>query len=213
MDGINLCAAPLDIDPRQRYFTTVQPFSYRDTLTVLGYVQEVAEHLDQLREQLDNLAKDVDAVIDANNQYIKNMADNLLKQMSVLREELIRLIEQSQTTGIAWSPAYGKQDALQTVLDGLYDNTRNHALFWGDYDGMALEASMYDALGLSAREYDLRATAVDNCVPGDFLGRSQFPYGKSIPEGEPADIYLTRGDADARYVERNPTAANFDRKE
>ena len=71
---------------------------------------------------------------------------------------------------------------------------------------------MYDALGLSAREYDLRATAVDNCVPGDFPGRSQFPYGKSIPEGEPADIYLTRGDADARYVERNPTAANFDRK-
>lgn len=213
MDGINLCAAPLDIDPRQRYFTTVQPFSYRDTLTVLGYVQEVAEHLDQLREQVDNLAKDVDAVIDANNQYIKDMADNLLKQMSVLREELIRLIEQSQTTGMAWSPAYGKQDALQTVLDGLYDNTRNHALFWRDYDGMALEASMYDALGLSAREYDLRATAVDNCVPGDFPGRSQFPYGKSIPEGEPADIYLTRGDADARYVERNPTAANFDRKE
>ena len=213
MDGINLCAAPLDIDPRQRYFTTVQPFSYRDTLTVLGYVQEVAEHLDQLREQLDNLAKDVDAVIDANNQYIKNMADNLLKQMSVLREELIRLIEQSQTSGMAWSPAYGKQDALQTVLDGLYDNARNHALFWRDYDGMALEASMYDALGLSAREYDLRATAVDNCVPGDFPGRSQFPYGKSIPEGEPADIYLTRGDADARYVERNPTAANFDRKE
>lgn len=212
MDGINLCAAPLDIDPRQRYFTTVQPFSYRDTLTVLGYVQEVAEHLDQLREQLDNLAKDVDAVIDANNQYIKDMADNLLKQMSVLREELIRLIEQSQTTGMAWSPAYGKQDALQTVLDGLYDNTRNHALFWEDYDGMALEASMYDALGLSAREYDLRATAVDNCVPGDFPGRSQFPYGKS-PGGAPADIYLTRGDADARYVERNPTAANFDRKE
>jgi len=213
MDGINLCAAPLDIDPRQRYFTTVQPFSYRDTLTVLGYVQEVAEHLDQLREQLDNLAKDVDAVIDANNQYIKDMADNLLKQMSVLREELIRLIEQSQTTGMAWSPAYGKQDALQTVLDGLYDNTRNHALFWEDYDGMALEASMYDALRLSAREYDLRATAVDNCVPGDFPGRSQFPYGKSILEGEPADIYLTRGDADARYVQRNPTAANFDRKE
>ena len=59
MNGINLCAAPLDIDPRQRYFTTVQPFSYRDTLTVLGYVQEVAEHVDELREQLDNLAKDL----------------------------------------------------------------------------------------------------------------------------------------------------------
>lgn len=213
MDGINVCAAPLDIDPRQRYFTTVQPFSYRDTLTVLGYVQEVADHLDQLRERLNNLAKDTNAAIDANNQNIKNMADNLLKQMAALREELIRLIEQSQVTGIAWSPVYGKQDALQSVLDGMYDNVRNHGLFWEDYDNMQLEAPMYDALGLSAREYDLRATAVDNCVPGDFPGRSQFPYGKSIPERQTADIYLTRGDADSMYVQRNPTAQNFDNKE
>ena len=213
MDGINTCAAPLDIDPRQRYFTTVQPFSYRDTLTVLGYVQEVADHLDQLRERLNNLAKDVNAAIDANNQDVKDIADNLLRQMAALREELIRLIEQSQVTGIAWSPVYGKQDALQSVLDGMYDNVRNHGLFWGDYDNMQLEASTYDALGLPAREYDLRATAVDNCVPGDFPGRSQFPYGRSIPEGEPADIYLTRGDADSMYVQRNPTAQNFDNKE
>ena len=213
MDGINMCAAPLDVDPRQRYFTTVQPFSYRDTLTVLGYAQEVAEHLDQLRERLNNLAKDVNAAIDANNQDVKDIADNLLRQMAALREELIRLIEQSQVTGIAWSPVYGKQDALQSVLDGMYDNVRNHGLFWRDYDNMQLEASIYDALGLSAREYDLRATAVDNCTPGDFAGRSQFPYGRSIPEGEPADIYLTRGDADSMYVQRNPTAQNFDSKE
>lgn len=202
--------------PRQRLFdgvSTSVPFTYRDGSTTLQVIECLKHNLDTLQSDFNNLVESVNAAIDANNQDIRDMADNLLKQMAVLREELIRLIEQSQTTGLAWSPVYGKQDALQTVLDGLYDNTRNHALFWEDYDGMALEASMYDALGLSAREYDLRATAVDNCVPGDFPGRSQFPYGKSIPEGEPADIYLTRGDADARYVERNPTAANFDRKE
>ena len=212
MYGLNSTITPLDLDPRQRYYTTTQPFSYRDTLTVLGMVQEVAGHLDELRESVDDLAKDVDAGIDGNNQYIKNVADDLLKQMAVLREELIRLIEQSQVTGLAWSPAYGRQDALQTVLDEMYDNVRNHGLFWEDYDNMLLEASTYDALGLSAREYDLRATAVDNCVPGDFPGRSQFPYGKSIPEGEPADIYLTKGDADATYVQRNPTVLNFENR-
>lgn len=204
------------LTPRQRLFDGVPtsvPFTYRDGLTTLQLIECLKHNLDTLQSDFNNLVESVNAAIDANNQDIRDMADNLLKQMAVLREELIRLIEQSQTTGLAWSPVYGKQDALQTVLDGLYDNTRNHALFWEDYDGMALEASMYDALGLSAREYDLRATAVDNCRPGDFPGRSQFPYGKSIPEGEPADIYLTRGDADARYVERNPTAANFDRKE
>lgn len=74
MDGINTCAAPLDIDPRQRYFTTVQPFSYRDTLTVLGYVQEVAEHLDQLRESVDDLAKDENADVDAINKVLTQIA-------------------------------------------------------------------------------------------------------------------------------------------
>lgn len=201
---------------KQRLFDGVPtsvPFTYRDGLTTLQLIECLRHNLDTLQSDFNTLVESVNAAIDANNQDIQKMADNLLKQMAALREELIRLIEQSQVTGVAWSPVYGRQDALQSVLDGMYDNVRNHGLFWGDYDNMQLEASMYDALGLSAREYDLRATAVDNCVPGDFPGRSQFPYGRSIPEGEPADIYLTRGDVDSMYVQRNPTAQNFDNKE
>lgn len=197
--------------PLVRIPTSV-PFTYRDGLTTLQLIECIRCNLDDLQSDFNTLIEQVNQSITDNNNAIQQIADNLIKQMAALRKELIQLIEQSQTTGVAWSPVYGKQDALQTVLDGMYDNTRNHALFWADYDNMALEATMYDALGLSAREYDLRATAVDNCVPGDFPGRSQFPYGKSIPEGEPADIYLTRGDADATYVQRNPTAENFDSK-
>lgn len=202
--------------PRQRLFdgvATSVPFSYRDGLTVLQLIECLRHNLDVLQSDFNTLVESVNDAIDANNQDIKDMADNLLRQMAALREELIRLIEQSQVTGVAWSPVYGKQDAMQTVLDGMYDNARGHGLFWKDYDGMELEASMYDVLELSAREYDLRATAVDNCVPGDFPGRSQFPYGRSISEGEPAAIYLTRGDADSMYVQRNPTAQNFDSRE
>lgn len=198
--------------PLVRVPTSV-PFTYRDGLTTLQLIECVRCNLDDLQADFNMLVEQVNQSIAENNTTVQQTADNLVKQVAVLRDELIRLIKQSQSTGLAWSPVYGKQDALQTVLDGMYDNTRNHALFWADYDNMELEASMYDALGLTAREYDLRATAVDNCVPGDFPGRSQFPYGKSIPEGEPADVYLTRGDADGRYVQRNPTAQNFDSKE
>ena len=172
--------------PRQRLFDGVPtsvPFTYRDGLTTLQLIERLRYNLDALQSDFNALVESVNAAIDANNRDIKNMADNLLRQMAALREELIRLIEQSQVTGLAWSPVYGKQDALQTVLDGMYDNARNHGLFWGDFDNMELEASLYDALGLSAREYDLRATAVDNCVPGDFSGRSQFPYGGEHPRG------------------------------
>lgn len=202
--------------PRQRLFDGVPtsvPFTYRDGLTTLQLIECLRHNLDALQSDFNALVESVNAAIDANNQDIKNMADNLLRQMAALREELIRLIEQSQVTGLAWSPVYGKQDALQTVLDGMYDNTRNHALFWSDYDNMGLQASLYDALGLTARDYDLRATAVDNCVPGDFPGRSQFPYGKSLPEGKPADVYLTKDGADAKYVQRNPTVSNFENSE
>lgn len=198
--------------PPVRIPTSV-PFIYRDGLTTLQLIECIRCNLDGLQSDFNTLVEQVNQSIADNNTTVQQIADNLVKQMATLREELIQLIEQSQSTGLAWSPVYGKQDALQTVLDGMYDNTRNHALFWGDYDGMELEATIYDALGLSAREYDLRATAVDNCVPGDFPGRSQFPYGKSIPEGEPADIFLTRGDADAKYVRRNPTVSNFETRQ
>lgn len=187
--------------PPMRVPTSV-PFTYRDGLTTLQLIECVRCNLDDLQADFNTLVEQVNQSIADNNTTVQQIADNLVKQMAILRDELIRLIKQSQSTGLAWSPVYGKQDALQTVLDGMYDNTRNHALFWSDYDNMALEATMYDGLGLTARDYDLRATAVDNCVPGDFLGRSQFPYGRSIPEGEPANIYLTGDNADAKYVLR-----------
>lgn len=197
--------------PLARIPTSI-PFTYRDGLTTLQLIECIRSNLDGLQSDFNALVEQVNQSITDNNATVQQIADNLVKQMAILREELIQLIKQSQSTGLSWSPAYGKQDALQVALDGMYDNTRNHALFWADYDNMELGASMYDALGLTAREYDLRATAVDNCVPGDFPGRSQFPYGRSIPEGKPADIYLTRGDADSMYVQRNPTAQNFDNK-
>lgn len=177
--------------PPARIPTSV-PFTYRDGLTTLQLIECIRCNLDGLQSDFNTLVEQVNQSITDNNAAVQQIADNLVQQMAILREELIRLIKQSQSTGLAWSPVYGRQDALQTVLDGLYDNTRNHALFWSDYDNMGLQAFTYDALGLTARDYDLRATAVDNCVPGDFPGRSQFPYSKNIPEGDPPDVTLPK---------------------
>jgi hypothetical protein len=198
--------------PLVRIPTSV-PFTYRDGATTLQLIESIRCNLDGLQSDFNTLVEQVNQSIADSDATVRQLADNLVGQMAILREELVQLIEQSQSTGLAWSPVYGKQDALQTVLDGMYDNTRNHALFWSDYDGMELEASTYDGLGLSAREFDLHATAVDNDVPGNFPGRSQFPYGKSIPEGEPTEVYLTKFDADATYVQRHPTVSNFENRE
>ena len=202
--------------PRQRLFDGIPtsiPFTYRDGLTTLQLIECLKHNLDILQcdlRKLEDTTTDLTASVD------KALADTVAQinqDMADLRAEMLALIHEMEQQGVATSPVYGTTQPLGQVLGGMYDNARNHGLFWGDYDNMQLTAQEYDGLTLNAREYDLKATAVDNCVPGDFPGRSQFPYGKSMPENPPADMaFITQSEADARYVERNPTANNFDQK-
>ena len=203
--------------PRQRLFDgipTSVPFTYRDGLTTLQLIECLKHNLDMLQCDLSKLEE---ATTDLSASVDKALADTVSQMnqaMAALRAEMLALIHEMEQQGTATSPVYGTTQPLGQVLGGIYDNARNHGLFWGDYDDMQLTAQEYDALSLKAREYDLKATAVDNCVPGDFPGRCQFPYGKSMPENPVADMaFITQSEADARYVERNPTAANFDGKE
>lgn len=202
--------------PRQRLYdgvSTSVPFTYRDGLTTLQLIECLRHNLDVLQTDFNSLIESVNAAMDANDQDIKAMADDLIARMAALRRELIRLIEETQGSGLAWSPVYGQQGSINAALGGLYDNTRTHALFAKDYDDMTLTAQEYDGLELGAREYDLRSTAVDNLVLGDFPGREQFPYGKSMPPAKPITVLLTERDANERYVRRNPSVSNFENGE
>ena len=133
MDGNRQCATPLDIDPRQRYFTTVQPFSYRDTLTVLGYIQEVASHIDELREQLDNLAKDEDADMEA--------VDGILKELAAWRasvdtalEDIDGKLDGYQASALAYNPTTGRYEDSKNTDRDMY---RELAVFGARVDQMA----------------------------------------------------------------------------
>ena len=202
--------------PRQRLFDgtpTSVPFTYRDGLTTLQLIECLRHNLDILQCDLRKLEGTTTDLAESVDKAFADTVEQINQDMAALRAELLSLIHEMEQQGTATSPVYGTTQPLGQVLGGMYDNSRNHGLFWGDYDNMQLTAQEYDGLTLGAREYDLRATAVDNCVPGDFPGRSQFPYGKSMPENPPADMaFITQSEADARYVERNPTADNFDKK-
>ena len=204
------------LTPRQRLFggvPTSVPFTYRDGLTTLQLIECLRHNLDTLQCDLSKLEETTSDLTTSVNKALADTVAQLNEAMAALRAELLALIHEMEQQGVATSPVYGTTQPLGQVLGGMYDNSRIHGLFFGDYDKMQLTAQEYDGLTLNAREYDLRATAVDNCVPGDFPGRSQFPYGKSVPENPPADMaFITQSEADARYVERNPTANNFDKK-
>lgn len=133
MDGINANAAPLDVDPRQRYFTTIQPFSYRDTLTVLGYIQEVASHIDELREQLDNLAKDEDADVDA----IKGILEKITQwrvSVDTALDDIEKKLDQYQTSALTYNPTTGRYEDSKNTNRDIY---RELAVFGARVDQMA----------------------------------------------------------------------------
>lgn len=133
MDGNHQGSAPLDVDPRQRYFTTVQPFSYRDTLTVLGYVQEVASHIDELREQLDNLAKDEDADVET----IRGILDQIAAWRATVDDTLDDLtakLDRYQTSELTYNPTTGRYEDSKNTDRDMY---RELAVFGARVDQMA----------------------------------------------------------------------------
>ncbi|WAX06296.1 hypothetical protein BD811P1_00008 [Bifidobacterium phage BD811P1] len=168
MDGIDQCSAPLDIDPRQRHFTTVQPFSYRDTLTVLGYVQEVAEHIDELREQLDNLAKDEDADVEAINGILEDIAQ-WRSSIDAALDDIERKLDQYQASALVYDPTTGRYEDSKNANRDIY---RELAVFGARGDQMATMTAE------QAADHD--------CITWAVLGNREI-FGNEAPRVTPRE--------------------------
>ena len=144
---------------------STQPFNYRDTLTLLDYVNQVVAHIQSVQSDVDS---DM-TIIDGDVQTMQDTLAGMLLDMANLRDELIAMIKQAAASDniMVWSPAYGNQAPLQSALDDAYDADRLFGLFAGDFDGLNMSPSDFDALEVSPREFDLRSTDTINAVRGD----------------------------------------------
>lgn len=133
MDAGNPVITPLRIDPRQRYFTTVQPFSYRDTLTVLYYVQDIAANVDTLREQLDNLATDEEADVNEIKQLVAGFNDQF-KRLNKAMDDLEKKVGQYEDSDLVYNPTRGQYEDSRHVTRDLY---RELAVFGARVNQMA----------------------------------------------------------------------------
>jgi hypothetical protein len=143
---------------------STQPFNYRDTLSLLDYVNQVVEHIQSVQS-------DVDGDMGIINGDVQTMQDTLaamLLDMANLRDELIAMIKQAAASDniMVWS-VYGQQVALQRALDDMYDADRTHGLFVSDFDNLELSPAQFDALNVSPRVFDLHSTNKVNTVSGD----------------------------------------------
>lgn len=195
--------------PHTRVVTSV-PFTYRDGLTMLELLYQLRTNLDSLQSEWSEWLDDNESWKDDLETAWAQFQTQNTKAFQALRTELIKLIHEANDTGLMRSVVYGSEDSHERITGDIYDNTRYFALFSGDYDDMELTAQEYDALELSARVYDLRSTAVVNAVPGDFPGRSRFPFDSSMPPAPTKDVYVTKADAAKTYMQLHPTATSFE---
>ena len=146
MYGLNSTVMPLDLDPRQRYYTTTQPFSYRDTLTVLGMVQEVAGHLDELRESVDDLAKDEATDVEAINKVIAQIGAWQVTVDTAL-DDLAAKLDKFEDSEITYNPTTGRYEDSENTNRDIY---RELAVFGARVDQMATmtteQAAQHDCL-------------------------------------------------------------------
>lgn len=168
MDGINQCSAPLDIDPRQRYFTTTQPFSYRDTLTVLGYVQEVADHLDELRESLNDLAKDEDADVEAIDKILGEILE-WQSSVDAALDDIEKKLDGYQASALVYNPTTGRYEDSENANRDMY---RELAVFGARVDQMATVTTA------QAAQHD--------CITWAVLGNREI-FGNEEPQVTPRE--------------------------
>ena len=111
------------------YFSTMQPFAYRDTLNMLTWLRAVACNLDKLREALNEYGEQSGKLYDA----LAERLDALQAEFDKLYEEKIREWLAANMPGIMGDAI---SEAVKTVFFGLTDDGYFCAYVpknWADY--------------------------------------------------------------------------------
>jgi hypothetical protein len=135
---------------------------------VLGYVQEVAAHIDELREQLDNLAKDEVADVEAINRILEEVAA-WRSSVDVALDDIERKLDGYQASALVYNPTTGRYEDSKNTDRDVY---RELAVFGARVDQMA---SMTAA---QAADHD--------CITWAVLGNREI-FGNERPRVTPRE--------------------------
>jgi len=150
--------------PQTNYYpiSNVTPFTYRDGLTFLEKLEQIAANLQALHDWSDQV---VQTLVDLQALHAADVAsltaaitaseERSTAALAVARAEILAMVVDSIPGGVAIDPTTGLTSPVNTVISNVYDNVRVHAYFAKDLDVQNLTAAQIDALNRSARHFDL----------------------------------------------------------
>ena len=142
----------------QSQLTTSQPYTYRNGLTLLELIQELAKHLDDTNADIVTLRTAVDKAI----EEISSKVDKQSGQNDEVRTLALKAYEAALRAiglegGSCYDVAHGGIRPVEIVAGHVYDRNRVCALTAAAYDSCDLTAGEFDGLGFTADGYDLTA--------------------------------------------------------
>ena len=184
---------------------TTQPFNYRDTLSLLDYVNQIVKHVESLQSDID---ADLTS-IDGDLGQMQTALSGIIVDMVNMRDQLISLIQQAESSGniMVWSPAYGTHVSIQQALEDIYDADRPFGLFVDDFDNLGLSPQDFDALGVSPRIFDLVSTAKINAIEGSISSDDILWLTPDTPTQPPSAPGINQ--LKQIFLQKNPTAYDF----
>ena len=128
-----------------------------------GKIEEIESEIASLRQEMGEFEAEVNNSIALQFAEIKVELQSMIvtavaeakaytDTIAAQLEEEIREISVGEIS--VFDPTTGLDSPLQTVIDNLYNASREDALTASEYDALELTATAYDAYALTATEYD-----------------------------------------------------------
>lgn len=133
----------LETELSEEIYTQIQ-LALAEINRLLG---EMEAEIISLRNDLAKAILDLDNLMKANDEYIKEYIE---ARLQIFIDNIPDL-----TTIHVFNPVRGEDTDIQTAINDLYDIGRSEALTAAQYDALGLTAAQYDALDLTALQYDM----------------------------------------------------------
>ena len=140
------------------------------------FINNYSGRIEQLEAEIANLRQEMtDFEAHINESIALQFAEIKVELQSMIATALIQakaytdsvaanLEEEIQQISIGqisvFDPTTGYYSPLQTVIDNLYNTSRDDALTASEYDALDLTATAYDGYELTAREYDVNGKSL-----------------------------------------------------
>lgn len=144
---------------------------------MIGTVNEHSDFIDNYAGQIEEMQKELAEFNEEWIRYRNNLNESVAQQIADFKVEVYGELSAQltqmksyidvQDTALrdyidqialgqiqVYNPATGQMQDLQTVINSLFDVSREDALTATEYDGLELTATYYDGQNISAYEYD-----------------------------------------------------------